>query len=64
MNRETAVKASHFLSDIEAFEDFRDDIIQVIHDYSSDTNLILFEQKIVALLDEELAARSRKLEDL
>ena len=64
MNRETAVKASHFLSDIEAFEDFRDDIIQVIHDYSSDTNLILFEQKIVALLDVELAARNRKLEDL
>jgi hypothetical protein len=64
MNRETAVKASHFLSDIEAFEDFRDDIIQVIKDYSADTNLILLEQKIVALLDEELAARYRKLEDL
>jgi hypothetical protein len=64
MNRETAVKASHFLSDIEAFEDFRDDIIQTINDYSSDTNLILFKQKMVALLDEELAARYRKLEDL
>jgi hypothetical protein len=64
MNRETALKASRLLSDIEMFEDFRDKIIQVINDYSSDTNLILFEPKIVALLDEELAARNRKLEDL
>lgn len=64
MDRETALKASRLLSDIEMFEDFRDKIIHVIDDYSSDTNLILFEQKMVALLDEELATRNRKLEDL
>ena len=64
MNRETALKASRLLSDIELFEDYRDKIIQITDDYALDTNLILFKQKIIALLDEELAARNRKLEDL
>lgn len=64
MDRATALQASNKLQDIEEFEQLMSTIEHVIDDIYYKKHFQDFCNKLINLMEEELAARKKALEDL
>ena len=64
MDRATALQASNRLQDIEAFEQLMETIEHVIDDIYYEKHFQDFCNRLINLMEEELAARKKALEDL
>lgn len=64
MDRATALQASNRLQDIEAFEQLMETIEHVIDDIYYEKRFQDFCNRLINLMEEELAARKKALEDL
>lgn len=64
MTREKAVKASYLLNEIEAFESFMGEVMELYSTYSQECKMKDFYAPLSALFKEELAKREDALLNL
>ena len=64
MTREDAVKAHRALREIEEFEQFMEDIMSVIADYSKTCDISDIGREMVRMMNHDLAKRENVLKDM
>lgn len=64
MDRATALQAANRLENIETFENFIEEVENIFDKYNNNIGMLTFGSKMFAMLNEELAARKKALEDL